>query len=304
MINSIKIGSRKSLLAKTQARYIAHLIETKLSLRTNLVWIVTSGDKLQRSSPSLPHEDKGIFIKEIELALRARTVDIAVHSLKDLPVDIEDDFKLAAIPKRENPFDAWISKDKTPLDKLKQGARIGTGSIRRMAFLMNRFPELEVVPIRGNVDTRLKKIEIENLDGVILAAAGIYRLGYDSYITNIIPQDVILPAPGQGALGIETRANDKNLISALSKINDSSTDKVVGLERQLLKRLGGGCQVPLGIFARYDDKDNIILSCEILSKDGKKNVTNSIVFDNHNDSDVILDQMMIEIDRSGGLDLL
>jgi hydroxymethylbilane synthase len=232
-----------------------------------IVVIKTKGDIMQ--DVSLANiGGKGLFVKEIEDALLRNEIDIAVHSMKDLPVELPDGLEIGVISEREDPRDVLISKDKTKLEDMPQGARIGTGSLRRGFQLRNLFPGIELIPLRGNLDTRIRKIQSESLDGIIVAAAGMRRMGWTDRITQYIPVEIMLPSVGQGALGIELRKNDSDTRNAVSFINHPQTWIEVSAERAFLKRLGGGCQLPIAGYGRKMECD-IILSGLLGSIDGR-----------------------------------
>lgn len=239
------IGTRGSALALWQARFVADTIERILpGTHVELMVIKTRGDKIL-DTPLAQIGGKGLFTKEIEDALLDERVDLAVHSMKDVPTDLPDGLHLAATMEREDPRDVFVSRDGRRLEDLEQGARIGTSSLRRRAFLLNRFPDLDIVSIRGNVDTRLRKIETEQLAGAMLAAAGIIRMGFGDRITSYLEPDSMIPAIGQGALAIETRVNDPRTNAVVSKLDHAPTGQCVAVERAFLQRMGGGCQVPM-----------------------------------------------------------
>jgi hydroxymethylbilane synthase len=241
----LTIGTRGSALALWQARHVASVIEkTHSNITVELMTIKTQGDKIL-DTPLAQIGSKGLFTKEIEEALLDGRVDLAVHSMKDLPTDLPDGLRLSAIMKREDPRDVFISRDGRNLEELEAGARIGTSSLRRKAFLLNRLPYLEVISIRGNVDTRLKKMETENLAGVMLAAAGILRMGFGDRVTTFLQPDSMIPAIGQGALAIETRSDDLRTADVVTSLNHDDTAQCVQVERAFLRRMGGGCQVPM-----------------------------------------------------------
>ncbi len=193
---------------------------------------------------------KGIFVKEIEEALLRNDIDIAVHSMKDVPAELPDGLTIGAIPEREDPRDVLISRYGLKIQELARGARIGTGSVRRGMQIRTIRQDIEIIPIRGNIGTRIKKIETENLDGIIIAAAGMKRTGRTAEITQYIPFDIIMPSVGQGVLGIELRDNDPEVLDIISPLNDPDTMIESSSERAFLKRLGGGCQVPIAGIAR------------------------------------------------------
>jgi len=196
---------------------------------------------------------QGAFVKEIEESLLAGNIDLAVHSMKDVPGEIPAGLTFAAILKREDVRDVLVSRGKIKFESLPRGARIGTGSQRRGAQLKAFMPDLEIVPLRGNIDTRLKKIETENLTGVVLAAAGIKRLGYVETVTQFLPTEIMLPAVGQGALGLQVRENDSDLISLCAKLNHQPTFIEVTAERSYLKALGGGCRLPIAAYGLIEN---------------------------------------------------
>jgi hydroxymethylbilane synthase len=241
----LRIGTRGSPLALYQANWVKeNLVQAYPHLNVTLIKIKTTGDKIQ-DAPLAKIGGKGLFVKEIEEALIDRRIDLAVHSIKDVPTEFPAGLHLSAITKREDPRDAFISKDGTPLRDLPQGAKIGTSSLRRQAQLLHLRNDFEMIPLRGNLDTRLKKLQGLNLNGIVLALAGVRRLGLESSITEIIPAEISLPAIGQGALGIETRRGDEEVEKKIQFLNDPVSSVAVSAERAFLKRLGGGCQVPI-----------------------------------------------------------
>jgi len=252
-LKELRIGTRGSQLALYQANWVREkLVQTHPNLKVTLVTIKTTGDKIQ-DAPLAKIGGKGVFVKEIEEALIQRRVDLAVHSIKDVPTELPKELHLSAITTREDPRDVFISKDGKNLRELQQGAKIGTGSLRRQAQLLHFRGDLELIPLRGNLDTRLKKLEKMNMDGIVLAMAGVKRLGFESRITEIIPTEISLPAIGQGALGIETRKGDKEVEERIHFLNDPPSAIAVSAERAFLKKLEGGCQVPIAAFARIID---------------------------------------------------
>lgn len=249
-LRELKIGTRGSQLALFQANWIKEKLEqAHPHLKVTLVKIKTTGDKIQ-DAPLAKIGGKGLFVKEIEEALLAKRVDLAVHSIKDVPTEFPEGLRLSAITKREDPRDAFISREGIPLKDLHQGAKIGTSSLRRQAQLLHLRSDLQLIPLRGNLDTRLKKLRILNLDGIVLACAGLRRLGLGENITEILSTDLSLPAIGQGALGIETRVGDQEVEESIAFLNDPDSSIAVSAERAFLKRLEGGCQVPIAAFGR------------------------------------------------------
>jgi len=249
----LKIGTRGSQLALYQANWVRdQLLRTHADLTVTLDKIKTTGDKIQ-DAPLAKIGGKGLFVKEIEEALLQKRIDLAVHSIKDVPTEFPEGLHLAAITKREDPRDVFISRDKTPLKDLPKGAKIGTSSLRRQAQLLHLRSDLEMIPLRGNLDTRLKKLWSMNLDGIVLALAGVKRLGLEEKITEIIPVEISLPAIGQGALGIETRVDDEEVEKRIHFLNDPVTAIAVSGERAFLKKLEGGCQVPVAAFGQTEE---------------------------------------------------
>jgi len=253
----IKIGSRGSPLALWQANWIKEQLESQHpDIPVEIVIIKTSGDKIQ-DVPLAKIGGKGLFVKEIEEALLKKDIDFAVHSMKDMPVT-----------KRENPFDALISRDNIKLNDLPKGAKVGTGSLRRISQLLHYRPDLKLIPLRGNLETRIKKLETEGLDAIILAAAGLIRMGWENKISEIISPEILLPAMGQGAVGIETRKHDVENQILLADMDDENTHLALDAERAVVARLEGGCNVPIGAFATIEG-DEMILRGLVASLDGK-----------------------------------
>jgi hydroxymethylbilane synthase len=263
----LRIGTRGSLLAVAQAGQVAAVLQRRHpSLKPVLVRITTSGDKM----PHIPLAGvggKGLFIKEIEEALLEGTVDAAVHSMKDVPTDIAPGLIIAAILEREDPFDALISRRGEKLRALPAGAKVGTSSLRRRAQLLQSRPDLTVVPLRGNLDTRLRKLRTEELDAVVVAAAGMRRIGREQEITDILPIEVSMPAVAQGALGVEVRAEDTETRDLVGPLNHLASAVAVTAERAFLARLGGGCQVPIAAHGRLDG-DELYLVALVSNPDG------------------------------------
>ncbi|HEY1272112.1 MAG TPA: hydroxymethylbilane synthase [Terriglobales bacterium] len=243
----LRIGSRGSQLALWQANHISALLRER-GHQVELEIIKTTGDKITDVALAKVGT-KGMFTKEIEEALAAGHVDLAVHSLKDLPTEVPAGFEIVAITKRENPRDVLISKQHASINALPRAARIGTSSLRRQAQLKALRPDLDIHPLRGNVDTRLRKLESGEYDAIILAAAGVTRLGLTALVKQILPAEIMCPAAGQGALGIEIRQGDREIGQHLSFLDDAAARSATTCERALLNRLGGGCQVPIGAFA-------------------------------------------------------
>jgi len=267
-LEKLIIGSRGSGLALWQANWIkSQLEELHSGVQVEITIIKTSGDKIQ-DVPLTKIGGKGLFVKEIEEALLRRDVDIAVHSMKDVPMKLPCELEISVVTKRENPFDALISRDNVKLDDLPKNAKIGTGSLRRSSQLLKYRPDLEIVPLRGNIDTRIKKLDSEGLDAILLATAGLRRMGWADKIAQVIPAEIILPAMGQGAVGIETRQHDPDVFEAILALDHEETHLALDAERAFVDVLEGGCQVPIGAYATLDEK-TITLSGLVASLDGK-----------------------------------
>ena len=262
----LRIGTRGSALALWQANFVQEQLEKLFGLATELVLVKTAGDKFTQASVSQMGL-KGVFIKELEDELLDGRVDLAVHSMKDVPTVIPEGLAFPAITKREDPRDCLVSREGRKLAALASGARVGTSSLRRQSQLRHQRPDLDLRDLRGNVDTRLRKLEEGQYDAIVLAKAGMDRLGVSDKITEVLSSDVMLPAVGQGALGIEVRAEDNTLLDLLARLDDAETRAAVTAERALLAELEGGCQVPLGAWARIE-RDELVLEACVLCVDG------------------------------------
>ncbi|MCY9516524.1 hydroxymethylbilane synthase [Paenibacillus apiarius] len=252
-MRTIIVGTRQSALALTQTGHVIAALEDicakeNLPLRFEIRKIVTKGDRILDVTLSKVG-GKGLFVKEIEQALLDKEIDIAVHSMKDMPWEQPEGLMVGAIPKREDPRDCLIMKSGQTLDDLPPGAKVGTSSLRRSCQLQAYRPDLRIEPLRGNIDTRLKKLETEGFDAIVLAAAGLHRMGWQDRITSYLPEERSVPAVGQGALGIECRQSDEEVRALLKRYHDADTDRTVRAERAFLGRLNGGCQVPIGAYA-------------------------------------------------------
>jgi hydroxymethylbilane synthase len=261
----IRIGSRGSQLALWQANHIADLLRAQ-GHEVAIATITTTGDRLQ-GVPFARVGSKGMFTKEIEEALLADAVDLAVHSLKDLPTELDARFVIAAVTERVDPRDVFVSTRFTSMDVLPAGARIGTSSLRRQSQLRARWPRLEYVDFRGNVDTRLRKLSEGQVEAAVLAAAGLDRLERTEWVRERFSEDMLCPAPGQGALAIECRAEDDRTRSVLASLDHAESRFAVTAERVALAALGGGCQVPIGAYCRRDGDAYRITGC-VSSPDG------------------------------------
>jgi hydroxymethylbilane synthase len=271
----LRLGTRGSALARWQADWVTEQLQT-IGVVVEQVLITTSGDVT--SGPISEIGGQGLFTKEIQRALLDDRIDLAVHSLKDLPTEAVVGLGLAAVPPRADVGDALVSSRFASLDDLPAGARVGTGSRRRQSQLLHLRPDLVVADIRGNVDTRLKKLDAGEYDAIILAQAGLTRLGLTDRITQRLSPDQMLPAVGQGALGIETRADDEATITAIAVLDDAPTRAAVIAERSLLATLLGGCLAPVGAWARCDD-GALVLDAVVLSTDGKQRIATRLTDD-------------------------
>lgn len=266
--NKIIIGSRGSKLALIQANWAkSQLEESNSDIEFNIEKIKTTGDKIT-DTPLSRIGGVGLFTKELENALLENKVDLVVHSAKDMPTEIPEGLEIGAISKREDPHDALISKGNLSLRDLPQNARIGTSSLRRIAQLLAYRSDLEIVDLRGNLDTRLKKLDSGKLDAIVVARAGLLRLGLSDKASEIISYDIMLPAVGQGALCIEIRDNDKDIKKMISILNHHDTMFAVKAERALLAKLQGGCQVPIGALAEIIFPVNLKLEATVCSLSG------------------------------------
>jgi hydroxymethylbilane synthase len=279
---TLVIGTRGSPLAVWQAEHVAaRLGETCPGLSVRLERIRTTGDRIL-DVPLAQVGGKALFVKEIEEALLAGRVDLAVHSMKDVPTELPEGLAIAAIPQREDPADVLMSREGRRLADLPRGARVGTSSLRRQSQLLQHRPDLVVVGLRGNLDTRIRKLGSEGLDAIVLAAAGVKRLGLDRLVTEVLPPDIVLPAVGQGALGIEVRERqgsggageqgrsegcDASVAELVKVLDHADTHTAVRAERAMLRRLGGGCQVPIAALASVEGTA-LLLRGLIASTDG------------------------------------
>lgn len=275
MKTNLRIGTRQSLLALWQSNYIAGLLQQQYpDCQVTLKKIVTKGDRIL-DVPLAQIGGKGLFTKEIETDLLDGSIDLAVHSLKDMPTVLPEGLCLTAITSRANVGDAFVSNKYDSFAQLPEGAVLGTSSLRRKAQLLAVRPDLKIVDLRGNVDTRLRKLDEGRMDAIILAAAGLERLGHAGRIKEIIPTSVCLPAVGQGALAIECRSNDKEVRSMLAFLNDDAVKQATDAERAFLGLIEGGCQVPIGVHADVTGTE-IKIEAVIASLDGSAILRNTI----------------------------
>lgn len=265
----VKIGTRGSKLALFQTNWVkSELVKKNPYLNVEIIKIKTKGDKIQEV-PLAKIGGKGLFVKEIEEALIHRKIDFAVHSIKDVPTELPKGLHLSAITKREDPRDVLISSTGTSLKDLPAGSKIGTSSLRRQIQLLHFRRDFTIIPLRGNLDTRLKKLWTMELEAIVVAYAGIKRLGFENMVTEILPIEISLPAIGQGSLGIETRIGDEEIEEEIKFLNHEESFISITAERAFLKRLGGGCQVPIAAFGRVED-GKLKLDGMVGSPDGKR----------------------------------
>ncbi|MCR8984339.1 hydroxymethylbilane synthase [Brevibacillus laterosporus] len=279
-----KVGSRKSMLALTQTKWVlARLRGIDPASSFSITEIVTKGDRILDVTLSKVG-GKGLFVKEIEQSLLEEQTDMAVHSLKDMPAVLPEGLTIGAIPKREDPRDVLISKDGKTLDELKQGAVVGTSSLRRSSQLLHYRPDLIIKPIRGNIDTRIRKLEEEDFDAIILAAAGLKRVEWKGTITQYLDPQISLPAVGQGALAIECRTHDAEMMSLLQRFDHLETRYAVEAERAFLHKMEGSCQVPIGAYAEVqldaNQKPSISITGMVGSPDGNQMFKATLTGDN------------------------
>jgi len=268
-MKKIKVGTRGSKLALWQADYVINELSKKNpNIDFEKIIIKTKGDKILDTALS-KIGDKGLFTKELEISLINKEIDIAVHSMKDVPTNIDENFLISSILKREKPEDVFISNKYKSFNNLPPNSILGSSSLRRKAFLENKRNDLIYKDIRGNLDTRLKKLDDGEYDAIILAYAGIHRLNLDNRITELISIDDITPAVGQGAIGIETRKNDNFVNDIVKSINDEITFKCVSIERFLLNKIEGGCQIPFGCYA-YFENNKIFVKFDLFKENNKK----------------------------------
>ncbi len=271
----LRIATRKSPLALWQTNHVAQALQqTHPQLKIELIEITTKGDKIL-DVPLAKIGGKGLFVKELEHCLFDKRADIAVHSVKDLPVEFPAGLSLPVILTRANPYDAFVSNEYANLAALPEGSIVGTASLRRQSQLLNHRPDLTIRSLRGNVGTRLSKLDQGEFDAIILAAVGLQRLNLDDRIRQIFTENIMLPAIGQGAIGIECRADDSNTMELIKVLNDPLTASRVMAERALNRRLDGGCQVPIGGFAQIE-ADRLNLQGFVGGLDGKQVLRDSI----------------------------
>ena len=304
MIEKIRIASRKSPLALWQAEFVKSKLAS-IFPHTNIEikGFSTKGDRFLETSLS-KIGGKGLFIKELEAALQNDEADIAVHSMKDLPPSLPDEFLLAAVLERHDPSDAFISNNYDALELLQPEAVIGTSSVRRQSQLLSRFPGVKIKVLRGNVNTRLEKLDAGLFDAIILATAGLKRLGFDKRISQRIPHEICLPSAGQGALGIECKKDDINLIKMISKLNHEFSATCVEVEKKFLSFFDGGCSLPIACYAHLFN-ENKMIKCEglVASCDGKS-ILRSEVIASYSDAKGLGQKLSDNLINMGALEIL
>ena len=298
----LRIGTRGSALALWQAEWVkAQLLAAHEELAVELLVIKTTGDKIL-DVPLAKVGGKGLFVKEIEEALLDGKADLAVHSVKDMPAELPEGLHLAVMPPREDPRDALISRNGAGLEALPHGARVGTSSLRRAAQLLHLRPDLRIETLRGNVDTRLRKLESEGFDAIVLAAAGLKRMELSHVVSEYLEPERMLPAVGQGALGIETRTGDAFTNEMVASLAHPETMTIVRAERAFLKRLEGGCQVPIGAHATMEG-ETLILTGMVADLEGVRLIHKELRGDAQQ-PEVVGERLAEVILESGGAEIL
>ena len=300
--DTIIIGTRSSKLALWQADYVMECLQKKYpELHVEKKLMTTKGDKIL-DAPLAKIGGKGLFTKELEQDMLAGGIDIAVHSLKDMPTEVPDGLIITAITKRCDPGDAFVSNKVASLAELPQGAVVGTSSLRRKAQLLHARPDLEIRDLRGNVNTRLRKLDAGEYDAAVLAVAGLRRLGFGDRITEVLPKSMILPAVGQGALAIEAREDDAETRELVAFLNDEATVACAKAERAFLARVEGGCQVPVGVYATPED-GGLHVEAVIASLDGKR-LYRDHVSGQVKDAEPLGTRLAVKLLDMGGIDIM
>jgi hydroxymethylbilane synthase len=269
-VRNLRIGTRGSILAKWQAEFVRKQLFATAGVEAEIVVIKTAGDKMQQA-PWTQISGKGIFIKELEEALLDESIDLAVHSVKDIPTATPAGLSFPAVCRRDDIRDCLVSNAGSTLANLRRGARVGTSSLRRQAQLLHRRPDLDIRELRGNVDTRLRKVGDGEYDAIVLAKAGLDRLGCSQRISQTFAPEEFMPAVGQGAIAVEARLKDNQAADLLAKLDDAETRFSIIAERALLAALQGGCQVPIGAWARFERGEMVLEAC-VTSADGLRHV--------------------------------
>jgi hydroxymethylbilane synthase len=293
--NLLRVGTRRSALAKTQTHwFINQLLKQQPDLQVEIVEVLTTGDKILDTALSkVP--GKGVFVKEIEDKLLCGEIDVAVHSMKDLPTEFPQGLEVAVIPERVDPRDVFVTRHGRNFEEMPEGSRIGTSSLRRRAQLLHIRPDLDVVDIRGNIDTRLRKAETEQYDGIILAAAGLIRMGWAHRVQAYLSCGTMIPAVGQGALGIEVRSSDKQTKARIAVLHDATTAIAVHAERRFLAGMGGGCQTPMGAYCRVR-QERVVFNAFNADEDGS-NLHRAEVTGRLKEATVLADQLVSKLSQ-------
>jgi len=296
------VGTRGSQLACTQTQWAIDCIQAaNPDLEIQIQIITTKGDRLQ-GKPLPEIGGKGLFTEELEQALRDGSIDLAVHSLKDLPTEMPDDLDILAYPVREDTRDAWISADETPFEELPSNSVVGTTSLRRQSQLLMQRKDLTFIGLRGNVDTRIKKVHRGDCAGALLAMAGLKRVGFDNHVTHPFDPSIVLPAPGQGALALEGRKDDDHLREQLQAIHHEPTQLAVVCERTILHELNAGCRAPVAIYARFEDEN---LFCEALVSDPKgEQVVRASASQPKSKAAVVVEQILSQLRGQGADEII
>ena len=302
MRKKIVIGTRSSKLALWQADYVAECLKEEYpGLEVEMKLMTTKGDKIL-DAPLAKIGGKGLFTKELEQEMLEGGIDLAVHSLKDMPTEVPEGLVIAAITKRADPGDAVVSLKYGHFADLPQGAKVGTSSLRRKAQLLHARPDLNIQDLRGNVNTRLRKLEEENFDAIVLAVAGLTRLGFKDRIAEVMPREIMLPAVGQGALAIEARGDDAEILEMLAFINDEDMVACAKGERAFLAKVEGGCQVPVGVYGSVE-QDELQLEAVIASLDGARLYRDRLT-GNKSEAEELGGELAEKLLAAGGLEIM
>ena len=302
MRKKIVIGTRSSKLALWQADYVAECLKEEYpGLEVEMKLMTTKGDKIL-DAPLAKIGGKGLFTKELEQEMLEGGIDLAVHSLKDMPTEVPEGLVIAAITKRADPGDAVVSLKYGHFADLPQGAKVGTSSLRRKAQLLHARPDLNIQDLRGNVNTRLRKLEEENFDAIVLAVAGLNRLGFKDRIAEVMPREIMLPAVGQGALAIEARGDDAEILEMLAFLNDEDMVACAKGERAFLAKVEGGCQVPVGVYGSVE-QDELQLEAVIASLDGARLYRDRLT-GNKSEAEELGGELAEKLLAAGGLEIM
>ncbi len=302
MRKKIVIGTRSSKLALWQAGFVAECLKEEYpGLEVEMKLMTTKGDKIL-DAPLAKIGGKGLFTKELEQEMLEGGIDLAVHSLKDMPTEVPEGLVIAAITKRADPGDAVVSLKYGHFADLPQGAKVGTSSLRRKAQLLHARPDLNIQDLRGNVNTRLRKLEEENFDAIVLAVAGLTRLGFKDRIAEVMPREIMLPAVGQGALAIEARGDDAEILETISFLNDEDMVACAKGERAFLAKVEGGCQVPVGVYGSVE-QDELQLEAVIASLDGARLYRDRLT-GNKSEAEELGGELAEKLLAAGGLEIM